>query len=76
MKDLKSPKNSKRDYWVICFTISFTALFLKQPPPVLPPLHEKLAGIFHSASQMWHNKKRTEQTCNYNLLYFKTLQHR
>lgn len=60
MKDLNSPKNRRRDYWVICFTISFTALFLKQPPPVLPPLHEKLAGIFHSALEMWQNKKRTD----------------
>lgn len=73
MKDLNSPKNSRKDYWVICFTISFTTLFLKHSPPVLLPRHEKLADIFHSALQMWQNKKRTEQICNYNLLYFMTL---
>jgi len=73
MKDLNSPTNSRRDYWVICSIISFTTLFLKLPPPVLLPRHEKFADIFHSALQMWQNKKRTEHICNYNLLYFKTL---
>lgn len=79
---MNTPKNSRR---VMGAAIKVTKVLLANllyhsfyhliihPPPILLSPHEKLAVIIHGTLQMWQNRKRTEQICNYNVLYFKIL---